>query len=85
MKTILTTIKDTDAQKQVKIFSTVGVTLSVVSLVAFWWLAIAGLAFSSRALLLTWHQAVKEKSLVYRIINTTGALVGLVSIINYFA
>ncbi len=68
MKTALNTTTPEQAKKQVKLFSLLGFIASLLSLFIFWWSAIAGIAFSARALLLTWHKSNIENRMFYRVL-----------------
>lgn len=81
MKTILTKLPDDKAKKEVKQFTYWGLALSAASLLIFWWLAIAGIAFCSRGLLLTWHKANRGRPTKYGVLSALGVLLGLISLI----
>lgn len=86
MKTLLDKLTDEKAQKELRQFGLWGPVLSVISLLIFWWLAIPGLAFSVRALLLTWHKGnTDNQKLKYRILGLAGIILSLTSMIVYAA
>lgn len=61
MQTILSKLPDSKAKKEVKQFAILSLAVSAVSLIVFWWLAIPGLAFGGRALLLTYHKGNQDR------------------------
>jgi hypothetical protein len=87
MQTILTKLPNEKAAKELKQFAVAGVILSLVALFIFWFLAIMGVAFSFRALLLTFHKgnSKRPRLILFRIVSIFGLLLGIADLILYAA
>jgi len=81
LKTILSKLSNEQAQKEIKQFTYASIVSSLVSLVIFWWLAMVGIFFGIRGLMLTWHKgnADDKNLIIYRIISISGIIIGIVS------
>ncbi len=83
MQTILSKLSNQKAQEELKKFATLSLVLSAISLIILWWLAIVGLAFGARALLLTYHKGNKNRKdlIKLRVMSILVIVLALISII----
>jgi hypothetical protein len=74
------------AQKEFKQFSMLGLVFGAVSLIIFAWLAVLGLAFSARALILANHEGSKAnpKRQQYKVMAIAGAALSVIDLALYF-
>jgi uncharacterized membrane protein len=80
MKTLLMNLPDEKAQKELKQFAVIACILSGISLVAFWFLGIVGIATGARALVLSYHRT-NRRALKYRVASIVAILAGIVSLV----
>jgi hypothetical protein len=75
------------AKKELKQYAIIGLVLSCIGLFVFWILGIIGLALSGRALVLTFHEAIKKENnvLKFRIIAVSGMILGLIDVIGFMS
>lgn len=87
MKTILTRLTDIQVQKEIKYLPAIAAIATIIPLFMFGFVAIAGLAFSGRGVLLTYHKGLKaDPNLVwYRILFAICAIISLVEVVLYIA
>jgi hypothetical protein len=87
MKTPLNNLPKEKAQKELHQFAVLGLALSAVGLVIFAWIGIAGLAFSTRALVLSSHpgNAGNPKKKQYVIMAVAGVVLGILDAVALFA
>ncbi|PID31884.1 hypothetical protein CR970_03340 [Candidatus Saccharibacteria bacterium] len=80
MKTIFN-IPDEKAAKELRMFAPLGLAFSLISIVALGFLAVVGLAFSARALVLSLRKVNKEdpEMVRYRVMAVLGLVAGLLS------
>ncbi|PLS82057.1 hypothetical protein CYG49_00275 [Candidatus Saccharibacteria bacterium] len=86
MKTINSKISDIKAKRELEQFSLAAIIFSLISMVIFWWLAIAGLIFAVRSLVLSVNVANKKRvtTTKYRIIALSAAFISLVVIFGRY-
>ncbi len=79
MKTILSTLSDAQAIKELKQYTLYSWPGIIVGYFVLSWLGIFGVLFGARAFLLTYHDANKDRKnlLFYRIFNGLVVLVGM--------
>jgi hypothetical protein len=83
MKTANANLTNEQAIKQLKQFSIIGLACSIVGLVMFWWLGIAGAAFGIRSLVLASHKANKggKDTKKYQVFGIVAFVFGLADIV----
>lgn len=85
MKTILSSLSDKQAVKELRLFSIASLVCSVTGLIVFWWLGIVGIGLGIRAMLLSKHkgnEANKDKQ-KYFTLAVVGLIVGLADVLLF--
>lgn len=87
MRTILHTLKDDQAQKEMEKFAKLGLLFSMVGLFVFGWIGGVGIAFGGRALLLTFHKGNKRHPRLwwYRLLAGIAFVLGLFDVVWFFS
>lgn len=82
MKNPLASLPNEKATKQLRQFAISSFLLSIMSLLIFWWLAIACLALGTRALLLSYHKANQQNPSTskLRAVSMTAVVISSISI-----
>ena len=83
MQSILQSTPDSKAVKELGLFAIASLVAAAVSMVVFWWLAIVGLGFGARAILISFHKANKgtQTTPVYRWLAITAVIISTVGLV----
>lgn len=83
MKALNEKLSKQQAQKELKQFSILGLVFGTVPLLIFGWIAIAGLAFSTRALILAKHTGNENNPKLgqYQTMAIAGLVLSVISLI----
>ena len=83
MKTLNQRLSNEQAQKEIKLFLTVGYVFLTISLIAFGWLATVGLAVGARCIILTYHKGNAQNPKL-KLLRTLSIVLTLASLVGLF-